>query len=152
MKILFSDRVAPLAILLSLGAFAGLELNSYDYLKNRYSNFRRCFAEPEAHHDKQVRLMAAEIVGEGRVRKDDFDIPVRGLPPCRPGDHVRMVGRFHKDGYVESISADVVRNYGIKRSLMFAVSLAVLATLLLLLRRRLAGSLRDGFFEERRHA
>lgn len=170
LRLPFTDWFAPVGLLIGLACFAQLANFVGSDTARHFEDARAALAEPEAFHnplaepgmtrdklenpekfrDKFVYLESFVLIEPGILEKNGWRFQVEDLPPATVGDHVSVIGRFHREGYIRAVKAESTSNMRLKRGTMYAVSLALLAALLWLAGRRLRGSLREGLFEPRR--
>lgn len=149
MKILFQDRWAPWAVLLSLGLLGYLETTANDIMSDYVPDFRKCLAAPTLHHNDLVGF-TGEVVAPGVLRRLSVDVRVEGLPKeAVPGEFVSILGRFQREGYIRVEKSSWIPYYAIRRPLMTPLSLLALLLLLRSAHKRFSFRLSDGLFAAR---
>ena len=147
-KLIFSDKWAPIAVAVALIGFAALEMHARKHV-GPYTGVFRCLVDPDRFHNKRVLIKSAEVVSSDTVRKHGIEFRVLGVPGLKAGDHVSAIGRFHRDGFVQAETFNIQSNLLVHRALMYFISLVVLLWIVVAVTRRFRSSLSDGLFEER---
>ena len=152
MKAIFSDKWAPLGLVIALGLFAGLVIMASHRLGSQYPELPVCLSQPKTFHDRTVLFTELKVLGPDRLIKEGLELPVRNLPEVPVGQTVHVLGRFDRAGYLEVTDTISTTHYKLRRRLMIGLSILVLAVLGVAVTRRFRSNLSEGFFEGRSDA
>lgn len=154
MRLLFSDRWWALKAGLAAACFAGLCGRARDDFARERPTVDGAADPTGRRAGKPFAFTARLVVG---VADDGFDVaaangPCRVLaagPLPRVGDHVSVTGRHLEPTRVQATAFHVQENYLLKRTLIYAVSVATVLVFLWTARRRFRWRPQTGVFRSR---